>query len=742
MKTIQAQTNEAVSSHVENPKPVAAAETPDMAAFGATADLIEAPVMLFSMMMSVLGTPLSPEAIREEHVVDGCFDAKAMVVAAKAHGLKAKVVTVKATKIDKVQAPFLCEDNEGGFFLFGGIKGEQALIQRHGEAPCQISVETLWAMWSGKAIFMTSREATAGATRRFDLSWFIPSVVRHRRILGEVLTVAFFIQLFALVTPLLFQVVMDKVLVHRAFSTLNVVVATMVVVTIFQFLLSGLRSFTFTHVTSKVDVELGARLFDHLLKLPLAYFATRQAGQVVARVRELESVRSFLTSNALTVVMDLFFGVVFVTIMFLYSPVLTWIVLGSIPFYVVLSVAITPALRARTEESCQRGAVNQSFLTESVVGMETIKAMAVEPQMRNNWEENLTGYVSASIKRNVLGVWGGQGVQLVSKIVTGLLLMVGATLVIDGKLTIGGLIAFNMLSGQLAQPILRMAQLWQDFQQFRISLDRLGDVLNTQTEAGTAAATPAAREIKGKIEIDGATFRYNTETPAVIDDLSLSIEAGQTIGLVGRSGSGKSTVTKLVQRLYMPEKGRVLVDGHDLSVMDPAWLRRQIGVVLQENYLFNRSIRDNIALADPSMSMERVIEAAKLAGAHEFILELPFGYDTIVEERGASLSGGQRQRIAIARALVTNPKILIFDEATSALDYESEEIIQRNMAKIANGRTVLIIAHRLTAVRHADRIVTMEDGKLIESGSHDELLESGGRYAELWNRQERGGLAA
>ncbi|MCG8471558.1 MAG: type I secretion system permease/ATPase [Desulfobacterales bacterium] len=697
-------------------------------------------IMAFCMMMTIMKKPVSPEAIKHEYLPPGeVFGADAMVRAAKKLKLKARIVTIKKERLEKVQPPFICEERSGAFFLFGGVKGEEVLIQRPNERPITLSLEALWEMWDGKAVLITSRSLIAGAERRFDLSWFIPSVVKYRKIFSEVLLASLFIQLFALVTPLLFQVVMDKVLVHRAFSTLNVVIAGMLTITVFEFLLGGLRSFIFSHTTSKVDVELGARLFDHLLRLPLAYFNSRQAGQIVARVRELETVRSFLTGNALTVVLDLTFGVVFIAVMFLYSPLLTWIVIGSIPFYVVLSIAITPSLRARTEETFQRGALNQSFLTESVVGMETIKAMAVEPQMRNNWEENLAGYVTASVKRNVLGIWGSQGVQLVSKVVTALLLFMGAGLVIKGELTIGGLIAFNMLSGQVAQPILRLAQLWQDFQQFRISLDRLGDVLNTQPESTVKLDRPSMPPLSGKIDIDHVSFRYTPQSPVVINDLSVSIESGQTIGIVGRSGSGKSTVTKLIQRLYLPENGRVLLDGQDIALLDPAWLRRQIGVVLQENYLFHRSIRDNIALADPSMPMDRVIEAAKLAGAHEFVLELPFGYDTVVEERGSSLSGGQRQRIAIARALATNPRILIFDEATSALDYESEEVIQENMARISKGRTVLIIAHRLTAVRNADRIITLEEGRLIESGTHDELIASGGRYAELWSRQEKGG---
>jgi subfamily B ATP-binding cassette protein HlyB/CyaB len=355
--------------------------------------------------------------------------------------------------------------------------------------------------------------------------------------------------------------------------------------------------------------------------------------------------------------------------------------------------------------------------------------------MQRHWEEQLAGYVAASFRVLSLGNWASQAVQLISKVVTALTLYFGAYLVIGGKLTVGELVAFNMLAGRVAQPVLRLAQIWQDFHQARLSIARLGDILNSVPEPAFTAGRAALPAIRGAIIFDHVSFRYFPDAPEVLHDVSLNILPGQVVGIVGPSGSGKSTLTKLIQRLHVPESGRVLVDGVDLSVVDVTWLRRQIGVVLQENTLFNRSIRDNIALADPGLPMEPVIAAAELAGAHEFILELPRGYDTIVGERGTSLSGGQRQRIAIARALIGNPRILIFDEATSSLDYESERVIQDNMAKIARGRTVLIIAHRLSTVRRTDRIITIERGRLVEDGNHDELIYRDGRYAQLHRLQ-------
>jgi subfamily B ATP-binding cassette protein HlyB/CyaB len=438
-----------------------------------------------------------------------------------------------------------------------------------------------------------------------------------------------------------------------------------------------------------------------------------------------------LTSSALTLVIDLFFTFVFLGVMFLYSPLLTGIVFAGFPFYVGISAGVTPRFRQLLDEKFKRGAESQSFLVESVAGVETLKAMAVEPQMQRRWEEQLAGYVAASFRVLRLGNTASNSVQFVNKVVMAGILYFGARLVISGDLTVGELVAFNMLAGRVSQPVLRLAQIWQDFHQARLSVERLGDILNTAPEPKFNPARAALPNIRGDVTFDHVVFRYRIDGPEVLHDVSFNVSAGQIIGVVGPSGSGKSTVAKLIQRLYVPERGRVLVDGVDLAMVDTSWLRRQIGAVLQENVLFNQSIRDNIALPDPAMPIERVVDAAKLAGAHDFILELPEGYDTIVGERGASLSGGQRQRIAIARALVTNPRILIFDEATSALDYESERIIQDNMQRIAQGRTVFVIAHRLSTVRRSHRIITIDRGRLAEDGTHEELINKGGRYATL-----------
>ena len=692
-----------------------------------------------ALALHLMGIVAPPGRIQHDSGKSESLDESDLLRAVKKFPVKAKAISSSMGRLPKTPLPALARMRSGNFVVIGKVTDHGVLIQGMDDpSPRLLRFGEFEREWSGRLILLSKRSALSDTARRFDLSWFWGAVHKYRGVLLEVLLVSFVIQMFGLATPMIFQTVIDKVLVHRGLSTLEVMVSGLALIAVFEAVLSGLRTYMFSHTSNRIDVELGARIFKHLLRLPLAYFESRRVGDSVARVRELETIRQFITSSSITLVLDLAFCAVFLGVMFLYSTTLAFVVVSALPLYALLSIATTPAFRRRLDEKFRRGAENQAFLVESVTGVETIKAMAVEPQMQHRWEEQLAGYVSASFAAAQVGNWATQTANLLNKGVGALTLFLGARIVIANQMTVGELVAFNMLAGQVSGPVLRLVQVWQDFHQVRLSVERLGDILNTPVEANAASAQTSDVPLEGEIEFDRVTFRYNLGAQPVLREVSLRIPAGQVVGIVGPSGSGKSTIAKLVQRLYQPEAGRVLIDGIDAAVLEPSWLRRQIGVVLQENILFNRSVRENIALADPAMAIEQVIAAAKLAGAHEFICKMAQGYDTPIGERGVSLSGGQRQRIAIARALVSDPRVLIFDEATSALDYESESVIQQNMRDIVQGRTVLIIAHRLSTVRNADRILTIDNGIIVEDGKHDQLVASNGRYATLHRIQSVG----
>ena len=682
-----------------------------------------------------------PRALRHQLALSGdrTADFDQIVRAARLLGLRAASGRIEGTAgLESLVAPALVRERNGTFKVFGGRQpsGAYRLIDPVTRVERNVEAETFLQEIEPVAIRVTRRFLGQGTDPRvFGLQWFLPSIWRYRKALGHVLLASLFIQLFALITPLFFQVVVDKVLGHHSLSTLTVLVIGLVVIGAFDVFLQYLRAYALSHTTNRIDVELGQRLFQHLLRLPIGYFETRSAGQTVARVRELETIRNFLTGQGLFAALDFLFAFIFIAVLFAYSWQLTLIVLATIPIYLIITLVIRPMLRERIKEKFDRGALSQQYLVETVVGIQTVKAAAVEPVMQVEWEERLAAYVQTSFSATMLSAIGQNAIQYVSKLSTAFLLYFGALAVIDGSMTIGQLIAFNMIASQVAQPILRLSQIFQDFQQVQVSIERLGDIFNAPQERMPRIRTAAA-PIKGAIELRHVSFRYRPGLPEALKQVSLQIRPGEVIGIVGPSGSGKSTLTKMVQRFYLPDEGQILIDGADLSQIDPAWLRGQIGVVLQENLLFNRTIHENIALANPAMPRAQIIAISRLAGADEFIARLPEGYDTLVEERGANLSGGQRQRIAIARALASNPPLLIFDEATSALDYESERVIQANMRHIVKGRTVLIIAHRLAAVRHCDRIVGMVDGRVVEVGTHDELLaRPTGLYARLWALQ-------
>ena len=698
---------------------------------------IDTGLVCLVMVAGYHGLAVDPEQLRHTLALGpdgmGTMD---ILRAAKELGLKAKEAQVGYDRLNRLPMPALALMEDRKFSVLAKIDGDRVLVFDPLDGkPKILSKDDFISKWQQRIILITYRKSTAPSEKPFGLSWFIPAIWKYRKPLYEVLTASLILQIFGLVTPVFTQVIIDKVLVHKGVTTLDVLAIGLITVALFEALLSILRTYLFTHTTNRIDISLGTKLFKHLFSLPLKYFEVRRVGDTVARVRELENIRHFLTGAPLTSILDVMFIGVYLVVMFIYSTTLTFVVLGAIPIFALLSLIITPILRHRLDEKFNRGAEAQSFLVEMVTGAQTVKAMAVEPEVQKRWESLLANYVKASFKTYKLSGFAGSVGQLIDRGSTLAILWLGAHLVMRGDLTVGQLIAFQMLSGRVSGPVLRLVQLWQDFQQAGLSIRRLADIFHSTPEPSLNVTKTRFPAIRGNVRLEGVRFRYRLDGGEIIRNVNLDIQVGMILGIVGRSGSGKSTLAKLIQRLYLPESGRILIDGIDLALADPAWLRRQIGVVLQESFLFNGSVRDNIAFHYPQASMEEIIRVANLAGAHEFILELPEGYDTIVGERGTSLSGGQRQRIAIARALLTNPRILIFDEATSSLDSESEAIIQRNLRQICRGRTVILIAHRLSTLRIAERIIVLERGEIVESGTHDELMVRKGLYHHLQLQQ-------
>ena len=688
-----------------------------------------------------LGVAADSEALRHRFGRSGTPLSRTELVRAARHlGLRARVVRRRWARLAAAPLPAMALRSDGGWLIVARADRERALVQEPGAPAVAVwARERFEAAWTG-TLLLCARRGAAGARgdRRFGLRWFLPFVVKYRRQLAQVLAASVLLQVLGLVTPLFTQVVIDKVLVHRGLQTLDVLAAGMLGLLGFEALLGGLRAYLFSHTAARIDVELGARLVRHLLALPLPYFEARRVGDSVARVRELEELRHFLTGSPITAAVDTLFTGIFVAVLFLYSVPLAALALGALPGYVLLSLAVTPLLRERLDEKFRRGADSQAFLVECVRGVETVKAMAVEPQMERRWEEHLAGYARAGFRAAQAGQVAGELASLLSRVTALAILWWGARLVMEGALTVGELIAFNMLAGRVSGPVLRLVQCWQEFQQAAISVARLGDVLDTPRETPRLAGWSRPPGVEGRLVFEEVSFRYRAGGPDVLRGVSFSIHPGEVVGIAGPSGSGKSTLAKLLQRLYVPASGRVLLDGMDLAQLDPVWLRRRVAVVPQDTVLFGGSVRENIALGDPGLPMERVVAAARLASAHDFIAALPEGYDTAVGDHGCALSGGQRQRIAIARALCADPAVLIFDEATSALDHEAERAIRRRLPEISRGRTVLVIAHRLTMVEGVDRVLVIEGGRVAEEGTPAALGGTGGFFARLCEDQGRG----
>ncbi|MBR4905089.1 MAG: type I secretion system permease/ATPase [Selenomonadaceae bacterium] len=669
---------------------------------------------------------------------EGSVDLMTLVRAARELKLKArKYDNLKEDDLDKLVYPVLIRLHSGRSVVITTIRDGDIYVMdpAFSQQPVKVDRYKLLMDWTGSAILFTRRYELDKKKDKFGFKWFIPVVSKYVPLLQNVLFLSLLLQLLGLASPIFTQNIIDKVLVHRAADALDILVLGMVLCTFFQNFMLGLRTYLFTNITNKMDAVLSSRLYKNVTSLPVSYFQKWQVGDVVSRTGELETLRSFMTGNSLTIVLDIVFAIVYFIVMFFYSRVLSIVVLVMIPLFVLLNVIVAPIFKRMINDKFLIGSENRSFLIETITGIHTVKASSVESNFIRRYEEMLARFVKASFNVvNLANIANSIGTFFFS-IFNLVILWVGAYYVMEGEITVGELIAFQMIAGQLIAPIMRLINQWQHFQQIRVSMERLSDIMDEDTEPAFNPSRTTLPSLRGDIALEKLAFSYSEEGGKVLENVNIRIPAGMKVGIVGRSGSGKSTLTKLIQRLYLPDTGRILIDGVDIAQVEPAWLRRQIGVVLQDSKLFSGSVEENIRIACPNATHEDVVNAARLAGADEFVSQFPHGYDTFVGERGSLLSGGQRQRIAIARALLSNPRILIFDEATSALDYESENIIMNNIEPIAEGRTMLMIAHRLSTVRDCDAIIVIDKGRIIEAGSHDELMKRNGVYAKLHQAQ-------
>lgn len=669
----------------------------------------------------------------------GSVDITTLVRAARELKLKArKYEGLKEADLDRLVYPILIRLHSGRSVVITTIREGNIYVMdpAFSQQPVKVDRYKLLLDWNGEAILFTRRFELDKKKSKFGFKWFIPVLSKYMPLLRNVLFLSFLLQVLGLASPFFVQNIIDKVLVHRAADALDILVLGMIICSLFQQIMTGLRTYLFANITSKMDVVLSSRLYKNIMSLPISYFQKWQVGDVVSRIGEIETLRGFMTGSSLTIILDIVFAVFYFAVMFLYySRMLSLVVLVMIPMFVLLNLIVAPIFKRLINDRFLIASENRSFLIETITGIHTVKATSVENNFIRRYEEMLARLVKASLDVvNLANIANSIGSFFFS-IFNLVILWIGAYYVMEGDITVGELIAFQMIAGQLIGPVMRLINQWQDFQRVRVSMERLSDIMDEETEPAFNPSRTTLPSLRGEIAMEKLAFSYTEEGGKVLDNVNIRIPAGMKVGIVGRSGSGKSTLTKLIQRLYLPDTGRILIDGVDIAQVEPAWLRRQIGVVLQDSMLFSGSIEENIRIAAPNATHEEIVNAAKLAGADEFISQFQHGYDSFVGERGSMLSGGQRQRIAIARALISNPRILIFDEATSALDYESENIIMNNIEPISRGRTMLMIAHRLSTVRDCDAIIVIDKGRIIEAGTHDELMKRNGVYAKLHQAQ-------
>ncbi len=702
---------------------------------------LDAAVACFQMLSQYFQMPFRREAVRrvltDRYQRQGSLSLYSCGAVAEMIGLNAQLVNVPAKAVIRLRAPALVRWQDSLAILYAISERELIIgvpelgILRRKPADFTDSWDEV-----GQVLLLQPTKETP--QQRFGLSWFWPSLWRYRSVLVEVLVASFFVQLFGLANPLIIQLIIDQVIVKQSVDTLQVLGIFLLGVAVLEAILSTVRTYLFVDTTNRIDMQLGSEIIDHLLRLPLRYFDRRPVGELSSRVNELENIRQFLTGTALTVVLDAIFSVIYIVVMAIYSWQLTIVALFTVPLFILLTFFVSPIVRHQLRNKAERNAQTQSHLVEVMSGIQTVKAQNIELRSRWQWQEHYARYVSAGFNTVKTSTLANSSSNFLNKLSGLLVLWVGAYFVLEGDLTLGQLIAFRIIASYVTTPLLRLAQLWQNFQETALSLERLADIVDTPQEAEEDRNNIPMPPIVGAVRYENVSFRFtNTGAPQLLN-VNLDVPAGEFVGVVGKSGAGKSTLTKLLVRLYSVESGRILIDGYDVAKVELYSLRRQIGVVPQDPLLFDGTVQENIAMNNPDASSEEVIDAARIAAAHDFIMELPSGYNTRVGERGAGLSGGQRQRIAIARTILQRPQMLILDEATSALDYPTEQQVCANLAQRFGDRTVFFITHRLGTIQRADRIVMMEAGAIVEQGTHEELMSLKGRYWALYQQQVAG----
>jgi len=665
---------------------------------------------------------------------------------ARENGLEAGMRSMRWNRLHALDKafPVLGVLKNGETLVFSGFeqgesRSDDRLVLFTGEGLQFMERAAVEEIWSGEVILF--KPVKQEGEKRFGLLWFGAQVLFEKRIFSEVVIIALVLNLLAFAIPLYFQNVVDKVLAHHAVTTLHVMGVGVVGAVLFEGILRFLREYLLRFATSRIDLRLAMKTFARLVRLPLDFFERSFAGVVVKHMQQVEQIREFLTGNMLETMLDATALLVFLPILYLYSPKLTFIVLG---FAVLTAICIGLMLGpfyGRLLRLYDAEGRRQALLVETITGMNTVKSLALEPSRNKRWEDGSAQSVSSNFSVEQMAAAGQAIIKTLERLMTVSVIWVGVSSVFEGTMTVGALIAFQMLSQNVTTPLIRLVELVHEYQKTHLAVNMLGEIMNRRPEPGfdRRGSRP---EIRGGMEISNLSFSYVPGESPALESIDLTIQPGEVLGVVGRSGSGKTTLTRLIQGLYPVQKGNIAFDGTEIREMDLRHLRDSIGVVLQENFIFHGSVRENIGLARPGADFEKIVAAAKLAGADEFIRKLPQGYETILDENGANLSGGQKQRLAIARALMKDPGLIIFDEATSALDPESEYRIQENLEQIAEGRSMIIVAHRLSTLRHADRIIVMEDGSIDAQGTHKELLMASLIYRNLWEKQTRGMEAA